>query len=286
MSTFTEKLREIGEGPKFALSILRGQPLKSGFGIRGTALSWFASYLSNRYQQILIDGSLSMNFELSCGVPQGSCLGSLLFVLYASKIFQIVDKHLPGIHCYADDSQLYLSFCPNASVNQAVALARMESCIDDIRNWMLNDKLKLDDDKTEFLIIGASQQLAKVTISSLRVGNSAITPVSSARNLGSWFDAKLTMATNITRTCNSVSYYSYNLRRIRKYLSKENTKTLVHAFISSRIDYCNSLLYGAPEYQINKLQRVQHMCARLICNESKYCYITPLLMELHWLPIK
>ena len=210
--------------------------LKSGFGIRGTALSWFASYLSNRSQQILIDGSLFMNFELTCGVPQGSCLGPLLFVLYARKTFQIVDKHLPGIHCYADDSQLYLSFCPNASVNQEVALARMESCIDDIRNWMLNDKLKLNDNKTEFLIISTSQQLAKVTISSLCVGNSAITPVSSARNLGSWFDAKLAMATHITRTCNSASYYLYNLRRIRKYLSKENTKTLVHTFISSRID--------------------------------------------------
>ena len=134
LSTFTEKLKEIGEGPKFALSILRGQPLKSGFGIRGTALSWFASYLSNRYQQILIDGSLSMNFELSYGVPQGSCLSPLLFVLYASKIFQIVDKHLPSIHCYANDSQLYLSFCPNASVSQDVALTRMESCIDDIRS--------------------------------------------------------------------------------------------------------------------------------------------------------
>ena len=187
--------------------------LKSGFGIRGTALSWFASYLSNRSQQILIDGSLSMNFELSCGVPQGSCLGSLLFVLYASKIFQIVDKHLPGIHCYADDSQLYLSFCPNASVNQDVALARMESCIDDIRNWMLNEKLKLSDDKTEFLIIGTSQQLAKVTNSSLCVGNSAITPTSSARNLGSWFDAKLTMATHIIRTCN---YYYIIIVQCRK----------------------------------------------------------------------
>ena len=258
--------------------------LKSVFGIRGTALSWFASYLSNRSQQICIDGSLSANFKLACGVPQGSCLGPLLFVVYASKIFQIVEKHLPGIHCYADDSQLYLSFSPNANVNQEIALARMESCIDDIGNWMLHDKLKLNENKTEFLIIGTSQQLAKVSISSLRVGNSVITPVSSARNLGSWFDAKLTMATHITRTCNSASYYLYNLRRIRKYLSKENTKTLVHAFITSRIDYCNSLLYGVPEYQINKLQRVQNMCARLICNESKYCHITPLLMELHWLP--
>ena len=77
------------------------------------------------------------------------------------------------------------------------------------------------------------------------------------------------------------------LRRIRKYLSKDKTKTLVYAFISSTIDYCNSLLYGLPEYQLNKLQRVQNMCARLICNESnKYCHITPLLVDLHWLPVK
>ena len=150
--------------------------------------------------------------------------------------------------------------------------------------WMINWNWTTT--RLSFLIIGTPQQLAKATISSLRVGNSAITPVLSARNLGSWFDAKLTMATHLTGTCNSASYYLYNLRRKRKYLSKENTKTPFHTFISSRIDYYNSLMYGAPEYQINKLQRVQHMCARLICNESKYCHITSLLMELHWLPIK
>ena len=111
--------------------------------------------------------------------------------------------------------------------------------------------------------------------------------MSSARNLCSRFDSKLTMAFHISKTCNSAFYYLYNLRRIRKYLSYDNTKTLVHAFISSRIDYCNSLLYGLPEYQLNKLQRVQNMCARLICNESnKYYHITRLLVDLHWLPVK
>ena len=225
-------------------------------------------------------------FDLECGVPQGSCIGPLLFVVYASKIFEIVDKHNLEIHCYADDSQLYLSFCPNNIANQEAALARVERCIEDIREWMLNDKLKLNDDKAEFIIIGTSQQLAKVSINTLRVGAATITRVSSARNLGSWFDSKLTMEIHISKTCNSAFYYLYNLRRIRKYLSKDNTKTLVHAFISSKIDYCNSLLYGLPEYQLNKLQRVKNMCARLICNESKYCHITPLLADLHWLPVK
>ena len=110
--------------------------------------------------------------------------------------------------------------------------------------------------------------------------------MSSARNVGSWFDSKLTMAIHISKTCKSAFYYLYNLRRITKNLSKDNTKTLVHAFISSRIDFCNSLLYRLPEYQLNKLQRVQNMCARLICNESKYCHITLLLVDLHWLPVK
>ena len=101
-----------------------------------------------------------MKFDLECGVPQGSCLGPLLFVVYVSKIFEIVDKHNLEIHCHAVDSQLYLSFCPYNIANQADAFARVERCIKDIRDWMLSDKLKLNDDKTEFIIIGTPQQLA------------------------------------------------------------------------------------------------------------------------------
>ena len=112
------------------------------------------------------------------------------------------------------------------------------------------------------MIIGTLQQLAKVSINSLCVGTATIIPVSSARNLGSWFDSMLTIAIHISKTCNSAFYYLYNLRRIRKHLSKDNTKTLVHAFISIRIDYCNSLLYGLPEYQLSKLQRA---CAEHVC---------------------
>ena len=84
--------------------------LQSDFGISASALNWIESYLSNRTQCIYIDGVLSSNFNLKFGVPQGSCLGPLLFSLYASKLFKIVESHLPNPHCYADDTQLYIAF--------------------------------------------------------------------------------------------------------------------------------------------------------------------------------
>ena len=94
------------------------------------------------------------------------------------------------------------------------------------------------------------------------------------------------MATHITKICASSFYYIYNIRRIRKYLSQQSTETLVHAFITSRLDYCNGLLYGLPDCLLNKLQRVQNACARLILKEQKFCHITPLIFKLHWLPIR
>ena len=260
--------------------------LEYSFGIQGKALSWFASYLSGRTQRILINESLSEPFKLECGVPQGSCLGPLLFTLYTSKLFEIIEYHLPMIHCYADDSQVYISFSPNDRAEQLAVVRNMEDCIRDIRCWMLNNDLKLNDDKTEFLIIGTSQQLVKLDNISIRVGDSDIHPVPIARNLGSWFDSRLSMATHITKICSSSFYYIYNIRRIRKYLSQQSTETLVHAFITSRLDYCNGLLYGLPDCLLNKLQRVQNACARLIFKEQKFCHVTPLIYELHWLPIR
>ena len=84
--------------------------LSDEVGIRGTALNWFRSYLSDGSQCVCVHGVLSRPFDLNCGVPQGSCLGPLLFLIYASKLFKIVEHYLPDAHCFADDTQLYLSF--------------------------------------------------------------------------------------------------------------------------------------------------------------------------------
>ncbi|XP_068684982.1 uncharacterized protein [Montipora foliosa] len=125
--------------------------LRSKLGLNGTALSWFCSYLSGRTQRISFQGALSNVIHLRYGVPQGSCLGPILVNTYSSKIFDIVGRHLPKVHYYADDSQLYLSFNPSCAVGQDEATGSMETCISDVKQWMTADKLMLNDDKTELL---------------------------------------------------------------------------------------------------------------------------------------
>ena len=164
----------------------------------------------------------------------------------------------------------------------------MQHCIEDIRQWMLTDRLKLNDDKTEYLLIGTRQQLSKISTGSLVVGDHQIlvTPAHEAKNLGCWFDQQLSMGTQINKICSASYFHLHNIRCRRKYLSTESTKKLVHALVTSRIDYCNNLLYGLPQTQLPKLQCVQNTAAHLICNVSRFDHISPVLFKLHWLPVK
>ena len=142
--------------------------------ITDNVLSWVKSYLSDRFQRVSVNGSLFHQCPLKQGAPQGSCFGPLLFTIYMRKLFQIVERHLPQVHCYADDTQLYVSFNPNRSVDADFAIKSMTDCISDIRSWMISDNLMLNDDKTEFLIIGTRQQLAKVDINCIGVGSTDV----------------------------------------------------------------------------------------------------------------
>ena len=235
--------------------------LQSRLGLRDKALLWFKSYLAGRMQQVSVNGTLSVKFILTCGVSQGSCLGPVLFTIYASSLSDIVKFHLPSVHTYADNTQLYILFNPVDNTSEADDMIAIENCICDVCAWMRDDKLMLNDDKTEFLIIGTESQLSRVSIDKIKIGQAEVSPVSSVHNLGTWFDSHLDMSTHMTKASASAFYYRYNIRHIRKYLSCESTKRLLHAFITSRLDYCNGLLYGAPEYQIKKLQRVMNASA-------------------------
>ena len=97
---------------------------------------------------LMINESLYKPFKLECSVPRGSCLGPLLFTLNTSELFEIIKHHLPMLHCYADDSQVYISFSPNDRAEKLAVVRNMEDCIRDIRSWMFNNDLKFHDDKT------------------------------------------------------------------------------------------------------------------------------------------
>ena len=143
---------------------------------------------------------------------------------------------------------------------------KVESCIVAIKQWMLDNMLKLNHDKTEFLIvIGNWSRICKFDI---QVGNHMIQSSLNAYNLGVIFDSHLDMHTHITSMCWSAMYHLWRISSIRQFLDRGATETLIHAFISSRLDYCNLLLTGLPSCELDRLERVQNVASN--CSRIQY----------------
>ena len=134
-----------------------------------------------------------------------------LFILghYKDILARLWVESLPICAISVDDSQLYLSFSPaDGLFSQTDAIQAMERCIEDIRHWMVSDRLLLNDENTEFLLFGTRQQLSKVESLLLRVEAMGIEPVNCVRNLGAWFDSMLSMETHINKVWSSWIFLS------------------------------------------------------------------------------
>uniref|UniRef100_A0A8C5CCP5 Reverse transcriptase domain-containing protein n=2 Tax=Gadus morhua TaxID=8049 RepID=A0A8C5CCP5_GADMO len=250
-----------------------------GFG--GTALGWLESYLTDRTQFVLHEGAESKHCKLRFGVPQGSVLGPLLFAIYMLPLGDVIRGFGISFHCYADDTQLYIP----VDSGDSAQIQKVESCLAAVKGWMSQNFLQLNSGKTELMIIGSKRDREKFEDVSLWLDGFAIPQSASVRNLGVLFDPQLCFDQHIRSITRIAFFHLRNIARIRSMLSEVDAETLIHAFVSSRLDYCNALFSGLPNSTIKSLQLVHNAAARLLTRTRKFDHITPILASLHWLPI-
>jgi len=185
---------------------------------------------------------------------------------------------------YADDTQLYLPFV-HAEYQSAVV--QMQNCLCEMRRWMENNHLKLNDSKTEYMVIGSKFLVNKIDSPlTIQIGEETVTASASVRNIGAHLNSNMDMSAHIKSVCHSCYCHLRNLSRMRPFLSDEAAATIVHAFISSKLDFMNSLLYKVPECHLRRLQLIQNTAARIVTRTKRIQHIMPVLQQLHWLPIK
>ena len=218
---------------------------------------------------------------LKQGLPQGSVLGPVLFTLYTSPVSDICQKLNILFHGYADDTYNYLSFKPSRANFNENCIMQLQSCIQDIRVWMRTNFLKLNGERTEFTMFGTRQHLAKINVSdtTLKIGTDDTECIAEVRDLGFQLDSKLQNIKHINKIVMSSHITHRNIARVRRPLDMDTTKILVQALVLSQIDYCNILLLRTPEIHLSKLQRIQNMACRLICNVKKSDSISPHLKD-------
>lgn len=240
---------------------------------------WFRSYLANRSFSVMIGDLCSSQASLSCGVPQGSILGPILFSLYMLPLGSIIKKHNLSFHFYADDLQLYLPMRPNENT----ALTKLLDCIADVKQWLALNFLHLNDSKTECILF-ATPSMSNV----LPANSGTLAPFFKphVKNLGVTFDSGLRFDKQIRSVVSTSFFFQLRLlAKVKPFLSRQDLEKAIHAFISSRLDYCNALYVGLSQSLISRLQLIQNAAARFLTGTSRREHITPVLSSLHWLPV-
>ena len=256
------------------------------FGISGNALEWLASYLDGRTQCVVIGNKQSDFVNIEFGFPQGSVLGGKKFVMYSTPLGRVIIHHDVEQKRYADDTQKYLSFCLKDPAALESAINQMQLLFGDVQLWMSANMLKLNNGKTKLIVFAPKRHLQRLNGLSIKVDGAVIYPKQEVTNLGVIFDTTLSMLQQVNLVTKKCYFHIRRIWKIRKYLTEDATKSLVNAYVVSRLDYCNSTFSELPDYLIKKLQRVQNRAARLVKKLPWCSRITRHLRELHWLPIR
>lgn len=259
--------------------------LEHSFGIKGPALSWIGSYLTGRTQFVHLGSADSAVTNCHCGVPQGSVLGPLLFIVYISSTANIATNFGVGHHQYADDSQVYVALSRD---NMNDRVSNMQNCLTALHQWFSQNGLVINPDKSESVLFSTAQKTSTspLGLNKVDVAGCSVPLSDSVKILGVTLDRHLTFNAHVQSVCKSAQYHTRALRHIRSSLTMDMARTVASALVNSRLDYANSVLYGTTESNILKLQRAQNALARVVTYARRTEHVRPVLQQLHWLPIR
>jgi len=256
--------------------------LDKSFNITGSCNSWLSSYLHNRSSMVCLENSKSVPSSLIYGVPQGSILGPLLFILYTSELPRIIESFSFQSQLYADDSYIYTSF-PKSSLSSITS--KLSLCLNKIISWSSSMSLKLNPSKFEYIYLNKSNKVS--SFPSLNITSDLILyPSLSIRSLGFIFDSSLSLSPQINSVAKSCYFHLRRIRQLLPFLDDPTLHLLVTSLILSCIDYCNSLYYGLPDSTLYPLTKAFNCAARLISRVPRFSHISPSLVTLHWLPLR
>ena len=254
--------------------------------ITGDALDWFRSDLTGRIQHIVIENAVSLNQELGFGVPQGSVLGPKIYYMYTKPVSDIIQRHGLSHHSYADDTQLYITM-DHSNNNWRDGLAHIQLCVSEIREWMNQNMLKLNDEKTELIVFPSKYKQDLYNDLSITIGDTVVDCSSQVKDLGVIFDRVLSLRQHVSYTSKTCRFHLRNISRIRKYIQQDTSVLLVKSLVMSRLDYSNGLFYGLPKCTVSGLQAIQNSAERIVTQERlrDHDSMSRALIGLHWLPV-
>ena len=241
--------------------------LHETFGIGDKALRWFQSYLKNKYCKVKIGKDYSERNSLNFSVPQGSCAGPVLYLSYAVSISDVVsevseegDPRPISLIGFADDHVMKKSYIPTLEDDEELCIANIQACLFRVKKWMDSMRLKMNEGKTEFIIIGSGHKIAKCSTTHLNVNNIEVQRSSVIKYLGTHMDEKLSFKEHITAKCRTAAINFQRIKAIWQVLTEQAMETLALGTVMSHLDYCNAILCDLPNIDISQLQAIQNVC--------------------------
>lgn len=254
------------------------------YGIRNIECQFFTSYLSNRKQIVKCNGILSDDRQVSVGVPQGSVLGPILFMLFINDISQHI--HLGTANLYADDCIIY---CSGKTVDDVGS--KLQKCIDDVSLWYAGNKLAINADKSNTMLIASKHNLQSLSDDctlKITINDTDVSHVTHCDYLGITIEQSLSWGNHIDKLCCNLTKKVGMLSRLRKSTPRDIMLKIYMSSVQPCIDYAISIWGNTTNFNIDKIQRIQNFAARVITNQFDYINVRGLdiVKELGWFNIR